>query len=177
MNWRGWGIIPGGPPVYVIGCSYHKEQQYILAWFCGGNVNCFWDIWPLMNRRGGAFTQGTISPIRTYTVYKSVIELWLKPLFTTNDVSKFRDGIVHFRKSRMKELNQHYYFLPQSSFVPERVGVSEIHHRLCGSPCSWSRWSWGGRCWTFFLIFPRELDLTFHANCLYWYKVSLQYGQ
>ena len=42
--------------------------------------------------------------IRIYTVCYSVIDLWLKLLFTTMNVSKFKDGRVDCRNSEMKGL-------------------------------------------------------------------------
>ena len=42
--------------------------------------------------------------IRIYTVSNPVIDLGLKPLFVMMDVSKFRDGIVHFINSGVKGL-------------------------------------------------------------------------
>ena len=42
--------------------------------------------------------------IRIYTVCNSVIDFWLKPLLATMGVSKFRDGRIPFRNSRLKEL-------------------------------------------------------------------------
>ena len=41
-----------------------------------------------------------------YTVSNSVTELQLKHLFATMDVSKFRDGRVHFRNLGVKGLKQ-----------------------------------------------------------------------
>ena len=44
--------------------------------------------------------------IRIYTVSNPFIDLCLKPLFATMDLSKFRDGSVHFRNSGMKALTK-----------------------------------------------------------------------
>ena len=41
---------------------------------------------------------------RTHTVCHSVINFWLKPLFVTKNVSKFRNRSVCFRNTRVKEL-------------------------------------------------------------------------
>ena len=43
--------------------------------------------------------------IRSYTVCYTVIEFCLKLLFATMNVSKFRDGRVHFRNSWTERVN------------------------------------------------------------------------
>ena len=44
--------------------------------------------------------------IRSYTVCHSVFDFTLKPLFASVDMSKFKDGRMHFRNSGMKRLRQ-----------------------------------------------------------------------
>ena len=49
--------------------------------------------------------------IRIFIVCHAVVDISLKPLFATMDVSKLRDGRVHFRTSGVKGLTKPFFLL------------------------------------------------------------------
>ena len=55
--------------------------------------------------------------IRIYTVCHSIIDFWLKPLFATMSLSKFRDGRIHVRNLGNKGLYMSHIYWPPWQIV------------------------------------------------------------
>ena len=67
--------------------------------------------------------------IRIYTVCHSIIDFWMKTLFATMDVSKFRDRREHFRNSEVKGLT---HLSSISSMNSSIINVGNTHYLFKG---------------------------------------------